>query len=127
MARVSQKRSNEFDSDSETETNASKIPKTTGNTFWLYVKAESGNICKMAVKDKSFKKALAEITKKCPLEMDKIKLFFSKEMLGISCRSENQQKSLLELKTINGNNVTVTLYRGPLLRKKIKSSKTISK
>ena len=39
----------------------------------------------------------------------KIKLFFSKEILRISCRNENQQKSLLELKTINGHNVTVTL------------------
>ena len=71
MARVSQKRSNDFDSDSETETNASKIPKTAGNTFWLYLKAESVNICKLAVKDKSFEKALAEITRKCPLEMEK--------------------------------------------------------
>ena len=104
----SKKRSNEIDSEEELE-NATKIAKTTDGNFWLYLKADSGNICKIAMKNKAFEKALAEITKNCPLEMEKNKFFISKEILRISCRNDVQQKSLLNLKVIDGHSVTVTL------------------
>ena len=109
MSRTSIKRSSNFDVEEGSE-NASKIAKKNSyENFWLYLKADSGNICKLAMKNRSFEKSLAETTKNCPIEMEKVKFFISQGMLRISCRNEVQQKTLLDLKNIDGHPVTVTL------------------
>ena len=61
------------------------------------------------MQNRSFKKSLAETTKNCPIEMVKVKFFISKGILRISCRNEAQQETLLDLKSIDGHPVTVTL------------------
>lgn len=109
MSRTSVKRSGNFDLDESVE-NAPKMAKTNSSgNYWLYIKADSENICKIAMKNRSFEKSLAEITKSCPLEMEKTKFFISKGILRISCRNEAQQDTLAKLRSIDGHPVTVTL------------------
>ena len=109
MSRTSVKRSIDFDVDESVE-NASKIAKTNSDgNYWLYLKAETGNIGIIAMQNRSFEKSLAEITKNCPIEMGKVKFFISKGILRINCRNEAQQETLLDLKRIDGHSVTVTL------------------